>query len=116
MTREEAIEAIEIHEAYMPRYGMQVIKEALDMAIAALREQEELARRAHDVASDKQVNASNKRLTNADHIRSMTDEELAKLLLDPVDEKVCPNGCDGCDGDCDGKMLNWLHQPYEEVT
>ena len=40
MTREEAIEAIEIHEAYMPRYGMQVIKEALDMAIAALREQD----------------------------------------------------------------------------
>jgi len=52
--------------------------------------------------------------TNADHIRSMTDDELAKLLLDGVAEKVCPNGCDGCDGDCDGKMLNWLKQPYKE--
>ena len=55
-------------------------------------------------------------ITNADHIRSMTDEELAKLLLDGVAEKVCPNGCDGCDGDCEGHMLDWLKQPYEEVT
>ena len=59
-------------------------------------------------------NSTTSTKTNADHIRSMTDEELAKLLLDPVDEKVCPNGCDGCDGDCDGKMLNWLKQPYKE--
>ena len=53
-------------------------------------------------------------VTNADHIRSMADEELVKLLLDGVAEKVCPNGCDGCDGDCDGRMLNWLKQPYRE--
>ena len=52
--------------------------------------------------------------TNADHIRSMTDEELAELLLNGNSSKVCPNGCDGCDGDCDGKMLNWLKQPYKE--
>ena len=50
--------------------------------------------------------------TNADHIRSMTDEELAELLLNGNATLVCPNGCDGCNGDCEGRMLDWLKQPY----
>ena len=52
--------------------------------------------------------------TNADHIRSMTDEELAELLLDGVDDTVCSSGCCVCDGDCRGRMVNWLKQPYKE--
>ena len=51
-------------------------------------------------------------VTNADHIRSMSDEELAKLLLNGNVSDVCPNGCDTCDGDCDKRMLDWLKQPY----
>lgn len=52
--------------------------------------------------------------TNADHIRSMTDEELRDMLLGGVSEDVCPDGCNDCDGDCEGRMLNWLKQPYKE--
>ena len=60
--------------------------------------------------------------TNADHIRSMTDEELAVFL-------ECFSGChycseherlenepllrgERCDEDCEKHMLNWLKQPY----
>lgn len=52
--------------------------------------------------------------SNADHIRSMTDEELAKFLLNGNAPEVCPNGCDECNGDCDGRMLDWLKQPYKD--
>ena len=41
LTKEEAIERIQIHLAYMGQYEAPKTKEALDMAIAALREQEE---------------------------------------------------------------------------
>lgn len=41
MTTEEAIKAIQIHLAYSPMYSMPKTREALEMAIAALREQEE---------------------------------------------------------------------------
>ncbi len=41
MTREEAIERIETHLAYTRQYEMSKTKEAMHMAIAALREQEE---------------------------------------------------------------------------
>lgn len=41
MTREDAIKAIQIHLAYSPMYSMPKTREALEMAIAALREQEE---------------------------------------------------------------------------
>lgn len=56
--------------------------------------------------------------TNADHIRSMTDEELAVFLS----RREAP--CDCCqlqDNDaacteilCDNAALNWLKQPYKE--
>lgn len=39
MTREEAIERIQIHLAYSPMYSMPQTREALEMAIYALREQ-----------------------------------------------------------------------------
>lgn len=53
--------------------------------------------------------------TNADHIRSLTDEELAAFLCNRLD-------CYG--NDCPGKYLchpgnnglvEWMKQPYKEV-
>ena len=52
--------------------------------------------------------------TNADHIRSMTDEELARFLAEAV------NGCmrhtEVCEVDdtCNGCFMEWLKQPYKE--
>ena len=66
--------------------------------------------------------------TNADHIRSLTDEELAALLdafcesseCRTADGAVCPfySGCPhdeniGCNGTC-GIWTDWLKQPYKE--
>ena len=62
MTTKEAIEAIKCN---WPDSRYTILREALDMAIAALREQE-----------GKGTNAP----TNADRIRAMTDEELADFL------------------------------------
>lgn len=58
--------------------------------------------------------------TNADRIRAMTDEELAKALHEQCDER---ESCYGCfayrdDGNCPGgsrcAWLEWLQQPAEE--
>ena len=46
--------------------------------------------------------------TNADHIRSMTDEELATELL-PLFEELCEDGIPSPE-----YMLFWLKQPYKE--
>ena len=54
--------------------------------------------------------------TNADHIRSMTDDELGSVLFGALGSVICPNGCDNCDGDCDKHALDWLKQPYKEDT
>ena len=43
-------------------------------------------------------------LTNADHIRSLTDEELAAFI-----DEVNYGGCSGYD-----HALDWLKQPYKE--
>ena len=65
--------------------------------------------------------------TNADHIRSMTDEELADFMSEHCIEDIC---CIVCGGDCNaiatlGKtsdqvcreiVSNWLKQPYKEET
>ena len=51
-------------------------------------------------------------ITNADRIRSMSDEELAKF----VDGKlVCPPAreCSQVCGDCAACWLQWLQQPVE---
>lgn len=51
--------------------------------------------------------------TNADHIRSMTDEELCKLLI-----KICHHPCIAKSGDC-GRVeckecwLDWLKEEYK---
>lgn len=61
--------------------------------------------------------------TNADRIRSMTDEELAKALYYGFDTEYCFNApacaamLDEPDGipeeKCIGCLLNWLRQPAE---
>lgn len=67
MTIEEAIKVLRTESVEIGGKAVSVCRfwEALDMAIAALREQE-----------GKDTNVP----TNADHIRSMTDEELAWFL------------------------------------
>ena len=90
MTRKDAIEAIKCN---WPDSRYAILREALDMAISALRQQ--------DVA-DKDV-GKNEPLTNAQKIRSMSDEEFAKLLCCTgwrmIEQKEC---------------LEWLQQPAEE--
>jgi hypothetical protein len=55
------------------------------------------------------------RMTNADHIRSLSDEELAKTF--DIDFATCPPNveedkwCDK-DADCKGCWLEWFKQPY----
>jgi len=54
------------------------------------------------------------RLTNADRIRAMTDEELAKEFnrhfhCPPMQPRRCP------DMPCYGCWLDWLKQPAEEA-
>lgn len=84
MTNEEAIEAIKCN---WPDSRYTILREALDMAISALRQQEAVTDRHQ--------------MTNADRIRAMNDEELAEFLIDLAD-----------DGNL--KIREWLQQPAEE--
>ena len=56
-------------------------------------------------------------LPNADRIRAMSDEELAKFMANPCQCAVEPE-CDGyweCGNDsCLKHLLEWLQQPAEE--
>ena len=57
--------------------------------------------------------------TNADKIRAMSDEELAKYLSNPCDCTVDPerDGYRECGNDlCVKYLLEWLQQPAEEET
>ena len=87
MTREEAIEAIKCN---WPDSRYTILREALGMAVKALED-----------VTDKNVG----KMTNADRIRAMTDEELAELLF-----RV------GYDNGWGMKeyALEWLQQPAEE--
>ena len=63
-------------------------------------------------------------LSNADRIRSMSDEELAVFLECFGVCHYCPEHerlenepllrGERCDEDCEKHMLDWLKQPYEE--
>ena len=100
MTRKDAIEAIKCN---WPDSRYTILREALDMAISALRQQ--------DVA-DKDV-GKNEPLTNAQKIRSMSDKELAKII---EHELGCPvtGNCEKMSRDCKACWLDWLRQPAEE--
>lgn len=58
--------------------------------------------------------------TNAQHIRSVSDEELAKFLLEIMSNSVCfgegafPYHPCPQDQDCVKCGLNWLKQPHKE--
>lgn len=52
-------------------------------------------------------------MRNADRIRAMTDEELARFV---TREDLCELTCRSsipCDGRCERKMLDWLKQEAE---
>ena len=83
--------------------------------------QEEMCRHRKDVLVRNVVK------TNADHIRYMTDEELADYMSDHSIEDFC---CIICGGECKAVasfnktsgqrcreiVANWLKQPYKEDT
>lgn len=121
--REEAIKRLEdTFEAWErwecpPHSPAGLLNEALDMAIAALREQETVTICHH-------LEPVTIYRTNADHIRSMTDEELAAFLEcfgvchycsehERLENEPLLRG-ERCDEDCEKHMLNWLKQLYKE--
>ena len=86
---------------------MQTTIDALDMGIYTLRQQEYVVKcndlfdeDGEDILPDKTV-TDRHQMTNADRIRSMSDEELADFLIDLAD-----------DGNL--KIREWLQQPAEE--
>ena len=55
-----------------------------------------------------------KKQTNADQIRSMSDEELAEFLGQYFTcEYECPAAKDGCSRDCNGTIMEWLQSEVE---
>ena len=62
-------------------------------------------------------NCENKVFTNADRIRSMTDEELADLLMNEMwkcDKYAVCRECPRYIGECCLPIDEWLQQPCEE--
>ena len=64
-----------------------------------------------------------KPMTNADRIRAMSDEELAKLLLsadqgnftvDICSDEFCVTEEKDCPHDCTSAALKWLQQPVKD--
>ena len=97
MTREEAIEAIKCN---WPDSRYTILREALDMAISALRQQEAVTDRHQK--------------NNADRIRAMSDEELAELIDRETDSCAPTGDCEKMSRDCKACWLEWLQQPAEE--
>ena len=55
-----------------------------------------------------------KPITNADRLRSMTDEELAELIADDWCEVInCPEA-PFCNGNCEIHILDWLRQEVND--
>ena len=53
-------------------------------------------------------------MTNADKIRSMTDEELAELIDRETDSCAPTGDCEKMSRDCKACWLEWLQQTAEE--
>ena len=51
--------------------------------------------------------------TNGDHVRAMTDKELAQFITGDFCEVFCGSPSI-CHGNCEEKMLSWLKSPMEE--
>ena len=95
MTRKDAIEAIKCN---WPDSRYTILREALDMAVKALED-----------VTDKNVG----KMTNADRIRSMTDEELANIIECPYGNPYFDEHLP-CKGSCHDCLLIWLQRPAEE--
>ena len=95
MTRKDAIEAIKCN---WPDSRYTILREALDMAVKALED-----------VTDKNVG----KMTNADRIRSMTDEELANIIECPYGNPYFDEHLP-CKGSCHDCLLIWLQRPTEE--
>ena len=96
MTREEAIEAIKCN---WPDSRYTILREALDMAVKALED-----------VTDKNV----EKMTNADRIRAMRDEELVEFIKNiKVRAALCKavKNNDAFEELCSAE---WLQQPAEE--
>ena len=96
MTREEAIEAIKCN---WPDSRYTILREALDMAVKALED-----------VTDKNVG----KMTNADRIRAMSDEELAEFIKNiKVRAALCKavKNNDAFEKLCSAE---WLQMPAEE--
>ena len=94
MTRKDAIEAIKCN---WPDSRYTILREALDMAVKALED-----------VTDKNVG----KMTNADRIRSMSDEELAEFLDENAE--YCHVGLCKDGETCRICCLRWLQMPAEE--
>ena len=96
MTRKDAIEAIKCN---WPDSRYTILREALDMAVKALED-----------VTDKNVG----KMTNADRIRAMSDEELAEFIKHiKVRAAFCKavKDNDAFEALCSAE---WLQQPAEE--
>ena len=103
MTRKDAIEAIKCN---WPDSRYTILREALDMAVKALED-----------VTDRNVG----KMTNADRIRAMSDEELVNLHYNGSAHCIAddPTVCDRHDfignlTPCEQCYLKWLQQPAEE--
>ena len=54
-----------------------------------------------------------KPITNADRIRSMSDEELADFITDDMCGLLCGDPL-ACEGQCKQKMLDWLKEEAKD--
>ena len=91
MTRKDAIEAIKCN---WPDSRYTILREAMDMAVKALED-----------VTDKNVG----KMTNADRIRAMSDEELAVLIAREI-VHVPHSGFYVAKS----AWLRWLHETVEE--
>ena len=98
MTREEAIEAIKCN---WPDSRYTILREALDIAVKALED-----------VTDKNVG----KMTNADRIRAMSDEELAEFIKHIKVRAAFCKAVKNNDAFEELCSAEWLKQPVEEET
>ena len=77
-----------------------------------------LCRMGADALRAQQERENPKPITNADRIRAMSDEELAKMMTFGAGEFDCYE-CrrtedEPCDMNCEERCLEWLRKPEEE--
>ena len=96
MTNEEAIEAIKCN---WPDSRYTILREALDMAVKALED-----------VTDKNVG----KMTNADRIRNMSDEELAEFIKHIKVRAAFCKAVKNNDAFEELCSAEWLQQPAED--